>query len=92
MPAIASKVSGSEDMVVTGSNGWLFEPGDRAALAKCLAEAASVDRERLRELGQAARAQIERTASLEVVVGKLLALYRGAQPADLGAVRPIGEH
>ena len=92
MPAIASKVSGSEDMVVTGSNGWLFEPGDRAALAKCLAEAASVDRERLRELGQAARAQIERTASLEVVVGKLLALYRGTQPADLGAVRPIGEH
>jgi glycosyltransferase involved in cell wall biosynthesis len=79
-------------MVVTGSNGWLFEPGDRAALAKCLAEAASVDRERLRELGRAAHAQIERSASLEVVVGKLLALYRGTQPADLGAVRAIGEH
>jgi glycosyltransferase involved in cell wall biosynthesis len=92
MPAIASRVSGSEDMVVTGTNGWLFEPGDREALAKCLAEAATVDRERLRELGQAARAQIERSASLEVVVGKLLALYRGARPAELGAVRPIGEH
>ena len=92
MPTIASRVSGSEDMVVTGSNGWLFEPGDRAALAKCLAEAASVDRERLRELGRAAHAQIVRSASLEVVVGKLLALYRGTQPADLGAVRAIGEH
>jgi glycosyltransferase involved in cell wall biosynthesis len=92
MPAIASRVSGSEDMVVTGTNGWLFEPGDREALAKCLAEAATVDRERLRELGQAARAQIARSASLEVVVGKLLALYRGARPAELGAVRPIGEH
>lgn len=83
LPTIASRVSGSEDMVIDGNNGWLFDVGDRAALARCLAEAAASDRARLCQLGLAARARIAHVASLEVVVGKLLALYRGTRPAEL---------
>ncbi|MBS0514181.1 MAG: glycosyltransferase [Proteobacteria bacterium] len=83
LPTIASRVSGSEDMVIPGNNGWLFDVGDRTQLAHCLLEAASMDRTRLRQLGAAARARIAHVAGLDNVVGKLLALYRGTRPAEL---------
>jgi len=84
LPAIASQVSGSEDFVVTGRNGWLFPVDDRAALAAALREAAAAGPVRLAEMGRHARADVEAASSLERVVGKLLALYRGAHPRELG--------
>lgn len=79
----ASRVSGSEDVVVDGRNGWLFAPGDVAALSAALAAAAALPRAQLDALGRQARADIETFAGLGSVVDRLVALYRGADPATL---------
>ena len=87
LPALASRVSGSEDFVVPGRNGWLFDVGDVTALAAALREAQSLPPERLAVMGRQARADVEATASLDIVAGKLLSLYAGAHPRDLRDVR-----
>jgi glycosyltransferase involved in cell wall biosynthesis len=78
LPMIASRVSGSEDLV-TPANGWLFEPDDIAGLAACLAEAASLPAPRRREMGNCARDTIERHATLHGVLDRMVALYRGQE-------------
>jgi glycosyltransferase involved in cell wall biosynthesis len=87
LPTIASQVSGSEDFVVTGQNGWLFPVGDAAALAAHLRAAAALPPERLQELGRRARADVEAASALDRVVGRLLALYRGTPPRELARAR-----
>ena len=87
LPPLASRVSGSEDFVVPGRNGWLFDVADMAALAAALREAQSLPPERLAEMGRQARTDVEATASLDIVVGKLLSLYAGARPRDVRDVR-----
>jgi glycosyltransferase involved in cell wall biosynthesis len=78
LPTVASRVSGSEDFVVPGRNGWLFPVADVGALATCLREAEALSPARLREMGMAARRDVESGASLDRVVGRLVSLYRGA--------------
>lgn len=80
LPMIASRVSGSEDLVRPGGNGWLFEPGDMGGLVRCLVEAASLSPQQRLQLGCESRATIERHASLDSVVERLVALYRGSAP------------
>jgi glycosyltransferase involved in cell wall biosynthesis len=76
LPTVASRVSGSEDFVMTGRNGWLFPPGDATALAACLREAESLDPSALAALGHQARDDVEAKASIPLVIGRLLQLYR----------------
>jgi glycosyltransferase involved in cell wall biosynthesis len=83
LPTLASQVSGSEDFVVTGRNGWLFPVADVDALAAGLREAAAMPPADLAAMGRQARADVESKASLDIVVGRLLALYRGAHPTEL---------
>jgi glycosyltransferase involved in cell wall biosynthesis len=85
VPVIASKVSGSEDFIVTGRNGWLFPVGDRDALAACLGHAAALGRSGLYALGCQARADVASRADLDVVIDRLLALYRGVDPIRIVA-------
>lgn len=80
LPMIASRVSGSEDLVRPGANGWLFEPGDRTGLADCLAAAVVLPPSQLRAYGAHARATIERYASVNSVVDRMIHLYRGNSP------------
>jgi glycosyltransferase involved in cell wall biosynthesis len=81
LPTLASRVSGSEDFVAPGRNGWLHAPGDVAALAADLREAAALPAQKLRDMGVAARADVERMSALESVVGRLLELYGGGARA-----------
>lgn len=83
LPTVASQVSGSEDFVVTGRNGWLFPVGDVAALAAHLRTAAALSPAELQEMGRQARADVEKASALETVVGQLLRLYGGTAPRDL---------
>ncbi len=76
LPTVASQVSGSEDFVITGRNGWLFPVSDVAALAAHLRSAEALSGEQLAELGRQARADVEAKAALELVVNRLLTLYR----------------
>jgi glycosyltransferase involved in cell wall biosynthesis len=103
LPMIASRVSGSEDLV-TPANGWLFEPGDVAGLVACLTEAATLPPTQRREMGASARATIERHATLQGVLERMLALYRGQATPTIAAASiddrtpmhavgmPAGEH
>lgn len=76
LPMVASRVSGSEDVVIPGSNGWLFAPGNRAELVGCLMLAADMPSIELRAYGDEARSTIERYASLASVVERMICLYR----------------
>jgi len=76
-------VSGSEDFVVSGRNGWLLDVSDLPAMVAALREAAKLPPERLAAMGRQARADVEAAASLDIVVGRLLSLYAGALPRDL---------
>ncbi|MGH7757586.1 MAG: glycosyltransferase, partial [Vulcanimicrobiaceae bacterium] len=78
LPVIASRVSGSEDLIVPGQNGWLFAPGDTAELAAHLREAARMEPATRRKLGLQARGDVAAAADVNVVVDRLVALYRGA--------------
>jgi glycosyltransferase involved in cell wall biosynthesis len=77
LPVVASQVSGSEDFVVTGSNGWLVPVSDVTALAAALREAEALPSAKLDTLGRNARTTVEEAASLDRVVGRLMTLYRG---------------
>jgi len=77
LPMIASRISGNEDFVRPGENGWLFEAGDRAGLAACLDQAAALDGPARTALGEAARATVRHHAGLEQVLNRLVQLYRG---------------
>lgn len=77
LPMIASRISGSEDIVRPGVNGWLFEPHDVDGLAACLRAAAGQTPEQRCALGRQARSTIEHYASLDSVLDRILTLYRG---------------
>jgi glycosyltransferase involved in cell wall biosynthesis len=77
LPSLASRVSGNEDFVKTGDNGWLFEPGDKKGLAAALREAEALPAEKLARLGKNARAAVQSQASIERVLGRLMSLYGG---------------
>ncbi|WP_162456531.1 glycosyltransferase family 4 protein [Pseudoxanthomonas kalamensis] len=85
LPMIASRISGNEDFVLPGENGWLFDSGDRTGLAKCLADAAATDPATRAAMGEAARASVQRQAGLEQVLNRLVQLYRGKQPRAMPA-------
>lgn len=75
LPMLGSRVSGTEDFVIPGETGWLFEPGDEAGLASCLAAIADTAPEALHAMGARARTAVTATASIEAVVGQLAELY-----------------
>lgn len=89
VPVIASTVSGSEDFIVDDRNGWLFPPGDKTALAARLRQATSLDRRQLFALGRQARVDVEAKASLDSVLERLTALYRGTDPSLIGAATSV---
>jgi L-malate glycosyltransferase len=75
LPVIGSRISGTEDFVVPGETGWLFEPGDGNGLAQCLTLAAAAGTTALRLMGEKAQQRVMSTASLEAVTKKLIACY-----------------
>jgi L-malate glycosyltransferase len=76
LPVVGSRVSGTEDFVVPGETGWLFEPGDRASLELALRALARVEPEQLRTMGEQAQRRIVASASLEAVTTSLMNLYQ----------------
>ncbi len=75
LPVIGSRISGTEDFIVTGETGWLFEAGNVSALAECLEQVAAADGTRRSEMGRASRELVAKRAGLDQVVGRLLGLY-----------------
>ena len=71
---VATRAGGLPDKVRPGTNGWLVEPGDVAALAAAIDDALT-NPARLPTLGEASRAIVEREFAWSVVVDAQLALY-----------------
>ncbi len=71
---VATRAGGLPDKVRPERNGWLVDPGDVAGLASALGDALA-DRARLRVMGEAGRAIVEREFSWAVLVDRQLALY-----------------
>ena len=75
LPVVGSRVSGTEDFIEHGRNGWLFEPGDAAGLTQALREVERASEEELRRMGRQARERVQSLASLDAVTERLLSLY-----------------
>jgi starch synthase (maltosyl-transferring) len=73
---VATAVEGTEDLVVPGRTGWLVPPGDPAALAEALRDAAS-DPARLARFGAKARARVEAGFSTASAVAAYDRLWAG---------------
>ncbi len=52
----SSKVGGARDLILPGTNGWIFESGDRVALERALGQAADRGSAGLAAMGNAAQA------------------------------------
>ena len=78
LPVVATRVSGSEDIVVSGRNGFLVSPGDQDDLSRQIL-AILGDPQLARRLGITARKQIMEAFSIERVAKNYQALYREAR-------------
>ncbi len=75
IPCIATRVSGSEDIIQQGVNGLLVEVEDYEAMAKALLTLLC-DTTLAMQYGQAARATIEQRYSLEHITDAYIRLYQ----------------
>lgn len=73
---VATRVEGSEDLILPGRTGWLVPPRDAEALAGALLDAAS-DPGRLREFGAVGRARVEAEYSLSATIVAYERLWSG---------------
>jgi glycosyltransferase involved in cell wall biosynthesis len=74
LPALVSDIPANKEWVAEGENGWLFPDGDARALAeKILAVVAG--REKLPEIGRAARRSAEARADWSKNARKLFGAY-----------------
>jgi sugar transferase (PEP-CTERM/EpsH1 system associated) len=74
LPVVATSVGGNPEVVVEGSSGWLFRPGDAETLASLLALLASQNNLRL-SYGAAARERVVRSFGLERMLDDYSQLY-----------------
>jgi glycosyltransferase involved in cell wall biosynthesis len=74
LPVVATSVGGIPELVTDGRTGRLVPPGDPSALAQALVDLLDHPGHAA-ELGRAARARIERTASFERMVADFESLY-----------------
>ncbi|MEQ1804456.1 MAG: glycosyltransferase family 4 protein [Burkholderiaceae bacterium] len=77
LPIVATRVSGNEDLVVEGVNGFLAQAGDSSSLAAAMVRALA-DAEQMHRMGQASRRLIESRYGSERVLDQLEAVYAGA--------------
>jgi len=73
-PALVSDIPGNREWVMPGVQGWLFPDGDANALAHAILHACD-ERDRLPEMGRAARLLAEQTANWEKNFQELLKAY-----------------
>ncbi|HYT35360.1 MAG TPA: glycosyltransferase family 4 protein [Ktedonobacteraceae bacterium] len=75
LPCVATRVSGSEDIIADGVNGLLVEPEQPAEMARALRRIIE-DTELAQRLGQEGRATVVRDYQLATIVEQCLQLYR----------------
>ena len=74
-PVVATRVDGTQSLIVDGQTGWLVEPGDAEGLARRLAHVIR-DPDQAARLGRAAAELVARDYSIDRMVARYEALYR----------------
>ena len=75
LACVATAVSGSEDVIQSGCNGFLVEPEDYESMAQALLTLLR-DPQLIQKFGIAARETIEKNYSLEHITNKYIELYQ----------------
>lgn len=76
VPVISTRVSAIPEVIADGETGWLVPPDDPAAIAGALRAALADPDERCRR-GEAGRARLESQFTVDAMVERTLAVYRG---------------
>jgi glycosyltransferase involved in cell wall biosynthesis len=88
LPAVATRVGGTEDVVIDGRTALLVPPHDPDALTEALTALLTAP-ERAREMGREARDRVVERYSLGLVASTYLALYRElVAPSCRGTATP----
>ena len=74
-PALFSDIPGNQEWITPGKNGWTFPDGDVNALADAIVGAVK-ERERLPDMGRAARQLTEERADWQKNFPQLLQVYK----------------
>ena len=75
LPAVATDVPGTHEVIVDGETGWLAPTGDAAALAEAMTRLMQTPPEKRRTMGQRARQNVIDRFSLKAVLEQWEALY-----------------
>jgi glycosyltransferase involved in cell wall biosynthesis len=75
LPCVATRVSGSEDIIVDGLNGLLVQPEQPEELAQALRRIIE-DNELVQRLAEEARATVLRDYQLSTIISRCVELYR----------------
>ncbi len=75
VPAIATRVGGLPEVIEDGRTGRLFQVGETAAMAEAALELL-LSPERLRQMGEAARAQVEERFCASAIIPRYEAMYQ----------------
>lgn len=87
---VCSDIPGHQELILSGVNGFLFQPGDAASLAACITRLATDERLR-RTLAANARQHIEKSFSISTIAGRHEAVYAMLQQLSSELVRSIRE-
>ncbi len=87
LPAITTRTGAQQELVREGTTGWLFEPGDAAAL-NGIARGAWNDLEGTAVLGRQARAEYDRHYGAGQNHARLIQIYEEALAHRLGETKP----
>jgi len=75
LPAIATDVAGTREVVVNGMNGWLPKAGDADALSNAMAKLMEMPAELRHAMGERARQHVAEQFSLDAVLDRWERLY-----------------
>lgn len=91
LASIATRVSGSEDLIHPGANGLLVESEDYEGMAQALLTLLG-NAELIQRYGAAARQTVEQAYTIEYVTNRYLEVYQRLVARSQGAVdKPVGE-
>jgi glycosyltransferase involved in cell wall biosynthesis len=76
LPAVATDIPGTREVMADGHSGWLTTPVDATALAGAMNRMIQLPPEERRAMGERARQGIIERYSLEAVLDRWEALYR----------------
>lgn len=95
LPVVATRTSGTTDLIAEGENGYLFEPGDAAAFLGRLSDLAA-DASRRDRISARARSTAEERFSIKAIADRYMSLYgvggnTGSEPGERDASSDSGE-